>query len=157
MSPKTVAGRIRSSRLILLFAVLPLTPARPVLAQAPVDRAWTVLQSGLADKSTVERAAAVRMLGLLENDPQAPELALKALGDDSPEVRAAAADALGQMKAEVADSRLAGILISDEKEVSVILACARSMISLGDDRACAVYFAVLTGERKSGGGCTTQP
>jgi len=151
MRPKKDVWRIRSSCVILLFAVVPLTPARSVLAQAPVDKAWTVLQSGLADKADEERATAVRTLGLLENDPKAPELALKALGDDSPAVRAAAAGALGQMKAKVADSRLAEILRSDEKDVSVILACARSMIALGDNRAYAVYYAVLTGERKSGG------
>jgi HEAT repeat protein len=136
--------------LAVLFLGLPLIQ-RLALAQAPADKAWTVLQSGLADKSAGERAIAVRMLGLLENDPKASELALKALSDEKPEVRSAAADALGQMNAKLAAPKLAEVVLSDEKEVSVILACARSMIALGDNRGYSVYYAILTGERKSGG------
>jgi HEAT repeat protein len=115
-----------------------------------VDKAWTVLQAGLGDKSTAGRAFAVRALGLLENDPKAPDLALKALSDDKPEVRAAAADALGEMKAISAAPRLGEVIVGDEKDPGVILACARAMIALGDDRGFGVYYAVLTGTRKSG-------
>jgi len=106
----------------------------------------------LADKTTDERAIAVRVPGLLENDPKAQELALKALADDKPEVRAAAAEALGQMNAKSAAPKLEQVILGNEKEVAVILACARSMIQLGDNRGYNVYYAILTGERKSGGG-----
>src|SRR6266702_5787590 len=92
------------------------------MAQAPVDKAWTVLQAGLADKTTEERAIAVRVLGLLANDLKAQDLATKALSDEKPEVRAAAADALGQMKAESAAPKLGQIILSDEKDIGVILA-----------------------------------
>jgi len=122
------------------------------VAQSPVEKSWGVLQTGLADKTTEERAIAVRVLGLLENDPKAQDLALKALADDKPEVRAAAADALGQMNAKSAAPKLEQVILGNEKEVAVILACARSMIQLGDNRGYGVYYAILTGERKSGGG-----
>src|SRR5262249_30623776 len=69
-----------------------------------------------------------------------------------PEVRAAAADALGQMKAKSAAPKLEKIIVGGEKEVSVILACAHSLILLGDNRGYNVYYAILTGERKSGAG-----
>lgn len=46
-----------------------------------------------------KRSKAVRVLGLLPNDPQAEEVALHALKDDKPGVPAAAAQALGDMKA----------------------------------------------------------
>ena len=131
--------------LLVLFVTL------PAPAQTPTDKAWTVLQAGLADKDAGERAIATRMLGLLENDSKALELALKALKDEKPEVRGAAADALGQMNAKAAAPKLAEIILSDEKEVPVILACARSMIALGDNRGYGVYYAILTGEKKSGG------
>jgi HEAT repeat protein len=120
-------------------------------AQSATEKAWTVLQQGTADKTTEERAVAVRMLGLLEGDTKAQDLALKALADPKPEVRAAAADALGQMKATSAASKLADVVLGDEKEPAVVMACARSMIALGDNRGYSVYYAVLTGEKKSGG------
>lgn len=141
---------MQSLSLSLLVSVS-LLAVGPVFAQAPSDKAWTVLHAGLAGKTATERAAAVRVLGLLENDPKAADLALKALGDEKPEVRAAAADALGQMKATSATPRLAEVILSDEKEVVVILACARSMVELGDNRGYGVYYAVLTGTKKSGG------
>ena len=122
------------------------------VAQSPVEKSWGVLQTGLSDKTTDERAIAVRVLGLLENDPKAQDLALKALADDKPEVRAAAADALGQMNAKSTAPKLEQVILGNEKEVAVILACARSMIQLGDNRGYGVYYAILTGERKSGGG-----
>jgi HEAT repeat protein len=120
-------------------------------AQSAVDKARSVLAAGVTDSAVQERALAVRVLGLLENDPTASEMALKALADPKPEVRAAAADALGQMQAKSAAPKLADVIQSDEKEVSVILACARAMIALGDNGGYGVYYAVLTGERKSGG------
>jgi len=141
-----------------LFRFWPMVPLllslllSPAFAQAPVDRAWSVLQTGLTNQGTDQRAIATRVLGLLENDPKASDLALKALSDEKLEVRAAAAEALGQMKARSAAPRLAQIILGDEKDVGVILACARAMVDLGDNRGYGVYYAVLTGERKSGAG-----
>lgn len=123
----------------------------PAHAQAPVDRAWSVLKSGLADKNVENRAAATGVLGLLEDDPEALKLALVALGDERPEVRAAAARALGDMKAKSAEPKLVETL-RGEKEVQVVIAGARSLVALGDPLGYSVYYAVLTGERKSGGG-----
>src|SRR5215813_5308190 len=145
-----IAWKAVPHQLIALFLGLPLMQ-NPAVAQTPAQKAWSVLQTGLADQSAGERAIAVRMLGLLENDPEAPELALKALSDQKPEVRTAAADALGQMNAKGAVPKLAEVILSDEKEVSVILACAHSMIALGDNRGYGVYYAILTGEKKKGG------
>jgi HEAT repeat protein len=123
----------------------------PVSAQAPAEKAWTILQAGLAEKGATQRAAAVRVLGLLEGNAKAEQLALAALGDEKPEVRAAAAEALGQMKAATAAPRLVEVIKSD-KEVVVVMAGARSLIALGDGLGFAVYYAVLTGERKTGEG-----
>jgi HEAT repeat protein len=118
-------------------------------AQDRTEKAWTVLQAGLAEKNDGHRVAAARALGLLENDSKAADLALKALSDQSADVRTAAADALGQMKAKQAAPKLAEI-IDKEQEVSVVLASARSLVALGDPLGYNVYYEVLTGERKSG-------
>ena len=62
-----------SRHLAVLSLVLSFTRGQHAMAQAPADKAWTVLHAGLADKSVEERAVAVRVLGLLENDPHLPQ------------------------------------------------------------------------------------
>ena len=134
--------------MLLMFLAV---QGQPAIAQSPADKAWTVLNAGMTDKDTDLRAVAVRVLGLLENDPKAPELALNALKDSKPEVRIAAADALAQMNATSTAPKLGEVILGDEKEAGVVLACARAMIALGDNRGYAVYYAILTGEKKGGG------
>ena len=90
----------------------------------------------------------------MTNDPQAPLLAMQALGDPKPEVRAAAADALGELKYEPARPKIREILHNNEEDPSLVLACARALLELGDEEAYAVYYAILTGERKSGSSLT---
>jgi HEAT repeat protein len=139
----------RRTRFLLVLSLT--ISAIPMLAQQPAQtKAWDVLNAGLTDKDAGERAVAVRVLGLLPGDAQAQKLALTALKDEKPEVRAAAADTLGQLKAKSAATPLADTILGGEQDVSVILACARSLILLGDARGYNVYYAVLTGERKTG-------
>jgi HEAT repeat protein len=117
-------------------------------AETVVDRAWSTLQSGLAEKGG-DRVIAVRVLGLLENNSKAAEIAISALGDEKPAVQTAAADALAQMQARSAVPRLKEHLKADT-EAAVVIADARALIALGDPDGYAVFYAVLTGEKKSG-------
>jgi HEAT repeat protein len=143
----------RIGTISLLFVLL--TAAQCVFAYDARQHAWTVLHVGLADTtSTGERAIAVRVLGLMNNDPRAPELAMQALDDPKPEVRAAAADALGELKYQAAKAKIKETLHSDEEDPVIVLACARALLDLGDDEGYAVYYAILTGERKSGSSLT---
>ena len=121
-----------------------------VLAQTSGDKPWTTLQAGLAEKGD-NHVIAVRVLGLLDNNAKAVEIATTALGDDKSEVRAAAAAALGQMQATSAVPKLVES-VKAEKDAGVVIAEARALTALGDPLGYAVYYAVLTGERKSGGG-----
>jgi HEAT repeat protein len=114
------------------------------------DRAWSVLYTGLAESNVHKRATAVQVLGLLPDDAKATDAALKALKDDKPEVRAAAAQSLGDMKAKSATGQLYEMF--NDKDAGVIIAAAHSLIALGDKRGYNVYYAVLTGEQKSGQG-----
>jgi HEAT repeat protein len=141
----------RATTFVMLLFAFWVTCLPSVFAQAAVDKAWSAIEAGVTDKGTDDRAASVRILGLIQNNPKAAELALKALQDDKPEVRAAAADAIGQMRAKSAVPKLHEIIKAD-KEPSVVMAGARSLIALGDPDGYAVYYAVLTGEKKSGGG-----
>ncbi len=119
-------------------------------AQSSVDKPWSTLQAGLARKGD-DRIVAIRVLGMLTGNAKAAEIASAALSDEKPEVRAAAAEALGQMQATSALPALKEKL-QTEKEPGVVIAGARALIALGDPLGYAVYYAVLTGEKKSGGG-----
>ncbi len=124
------------------------------VAQTPQESAWSVLNSGLANNSTDKRVKAVRVLGDLSGNKLGEDAALTALKDDKPEVRMAAAQALGDMGDKSAIPQLVEMV--NDTEPSVILAAAHSLIVLGDNRGYNVYYAVLTGERKTGTSLTDQ-
>jgi HEAT repeat protein len=115
------------------------------------EKPWSLLQAGAADKGKDHRTHAIKALGLLPNNVRAIDLATGALSDTSPDVRAAAAEALGHMHAKASVPRLKQVLES-EKDVAVIMAGARALVTLGDDSGYSIYFAILTGEKKSSGG-----
>ncbi len=117
-------------------------------AQTPVERSWSALNAGLGDKSADTRAKAVRALGLITNNAKAQQLAETALQDPKSEVQAAGAEALGQMGAKSSANRLFEAVKS--KDTEVVFAAASALYTLGDPRAYDIYYAVLTGERKSG-------
>ncbi|HMF91003.1 MAG TPA: HEAT repeat domain-containing protein [Candidatus Angelobacter sp.] len=119
-------------------------------AQNSTAKAWQMLESGAAAEKPDDRATAVRVLGLLSGDSRAVKLAEKALQDPDEKVRAAAATALGQMGAKSSDQKLREALKDDD--VGVVMAAAHALHALGDPTAYEVYYAVLTGERKSGEG-----
>ena len=123
--------------------------------QPSVDTAWTVLNTGLEDNSTDMRAKTVRVLGVIDNDQKAEQAALKALqNDQQAAVRAAAAQALGEMGAKGSRDQLHAAF--KDQDPSVIIAAAHSLVQLGDDRGYNVYYAILTGEQKTGTSLTDQ-
>jgi HEAT repeat protein len=108
----------------------------------------------LTNKSWEKRAKAARVLGELTGDKKAEEAAPTALKDDKEDVRGAGAQALGEMGAKSAIPQLVEMI--NDPEPSVILAAAHSLIMLGDNRGYNVYYAVLTGERKTGTSLTDE-
>jgi HEAT repeat protein len=117
----------------------------------PKHRAWDLLQTAAFSKKTADRTNGIRALGLLPNDTHARELAESALQDSNPEVRAAGATALGQMHATESVPKLEQALA--DKKITVVMAAAHSLRELKDEKlAYAVYYDLLTGERKSGDG-----
>jgi HEAT repeat protein len=137
--------------------VLGLAAAISCVAQASTDiespkhKAWDMLlTAGLSPRSS-ERTDGIRALGLLRDTTRARELAESALSDRVPEVRKAAATALGQMHATQSIPKLEHAL--SDPNVPVVMAAAQSLRELKDDKsAYAVYYDLLTGERKSGDG-----
>jgi HEAT repeat protein len=134
----------------LIAAFLSLTPGR-LPAQAPLDQAWSILQAGAADKGSEQRVAAMRVLQLIPDDANAMGMAEKGLQDSDPEVRGAAALSLGAMKSKSAIPLLVAAAKA-EKEGAVMMAEAKALIQLEDERGYEVFYAVLTGQRKSGQG-----
>lgn len=106
-------------------------------------------------KKTIERTNGIRVLGLLRDNERARTLAENALKDPNPLVRAAAATSLGQMHAEESIPKLESALA--DVKIPVVLAAAESLRELNDEKtAYAVYFDLLTGERKSREGLIEQ-
>jgi HEAT repeat protein len=119
-----------------------------VLAQTPVEKAWSTLSGAAKDKSYERRGKAIQALGLITADARARTMAETALGDEREEVRATAADVLGIMRAKESAPKLKAAC--RDKESSVVFAAANALFVVGDKDAYQVYYAVLTGERKSG-------
>jgi len=114
-------------------------------------KAWSLLQTSATSKRTLQRTEAVRALGLLFGNSRAQKMAEDALCDPKPEVRAAAATALGQMHAMSSVPLLENALL--DTKVPVVMAAAHSLRQLKDDKAAyAVYYDLLTGARKTGDG-----
>lgn len=128
----------------------PLNPARAKVPVSPREHAWQILEDACGGDKAGDRATAILVLGLIPNDPKSTRLAQKALGDERPEVRAAAAAALGNMQSRVSIPKLKAAM--EDPDPSVALAAAHSLDLMHDDSAYEVYYAVLNGERKAGKG-----
>jgi HEAT repeat protein len=116
----------------------------------PKREAWAILEEAATGEKPGERAAAIRALGLLPRNARAMRMAEKALKDDKPEVRTAAALALGDMQAKSSIPALKAA--TDDPEPSVALAAGQALSLMHNPAAYDVYFEVLTGERKTGTG-----
>ncbi len=119
-------------------------------SKPPKDQAWDLLKSGLNDDSPEKRATAVRVLSLLTGETRAMTLACDALDNAKPQVRVAAAIALGELHAKAAIPKLEKAL--SDKEPVVVLAVAHSLLTMKDATAYQVYYEILTGERKGSKG-----
>ena len=122
--------------------------AKPPLSAK--EEAWQMLDDACADDKTGAHATAVRVLGLVPNDAKALALAEDGLDSDKPEIRAAAAAALGDMQARTSIPKLRTVL--DDDDPLVALAAANALNAMHDKSADEVYYEVLTRQRKAGKG-----
>jgi HEAT repeat protein len=139
--------RLYSTAICTLLSVLTLPGSFAVTGK---EKAWAMFEAAAKSKGPAERAIGIRALGLLHDDAHARELAESALEDPKPEVRVAAATALGQMQSKQSIPKLQKLLSDDKLEV--VMAAAHSLRDLKDNTsAYAVYYDVLSGGRKSDG------
>ncbi|HKF23384.1 MAG TPA: HEAT repeat domain-containing protein [Candidatus Angelobacter sp.] len=132
----------------------PATQEPKPAAQNPKAKAWQMIEDAVASEDTDKRVIAIRVLGLLKGDSRAIEMSEKALKDKNENVRAAGATALGELEAKGSIPKLHEAL--KDNDVGVVMAAAHALHAMGDPAAYEVYYAVLTGERKSGAGLLEQ-
>lgn len=136
--------------LLSLNSLIALTCVPAAFAVSGQQKAWAMFEAAAKSNNAAQRSVGIRALGLLRDNVRARKLAETALGDDRPEVRAAAATALGQMHATESIPKLQKLLKDDR--ISVVMAAAHSLRDLKDNTsAYSVYYDVLTGERKGDG------
>ena len=139
----------------LLLAVawmgVPASAETPTAAptSASAEKAWTMLDSGVADKSKDKRVRALSALAIVGADPKAVQEAENALQDKEPEVRAAAARALGEMPSTASIPKL--VEASHDKDLLVAVSASSALLAMKDKTGYEVFYAVLNGERKANG------
>lgn len=131
---------------VWLLTALALTVS--LSAQTSEERSWKILKDGLANEKAEPRAKAADALGLLRKNDRARQMAEAALSDSDPDVRAEAATALGEIGLEASAPKLKNALT--DKETVVVFSAAGALYKMKDPIGYNVYYAVLTGERKSG-------
>jgi HEAT repeat protein len=77
-------------------SIAALTNCRSAFAQDKREQAWEILRANVTETDTAKRTTAVRVLGLLQGEPEALEMGQEALDDEKPELRTGAANGLGQ-------------------------------------------------------------
>jgi len=125
-----------------------MTYAACLQAQTPVDKAWKILSDGAEDKSYEKRTKVMHALAFIPGDAKAQATAETALKDSHEEVRAAAAEALGGMGAKGSAPKLKAAI--NDQATSVVFAAANALFVIGDPDAYRVYYAVVTGQKKTG-------
>ncbi len=135
-------------RVVIISLVL--SAASAALAQNPQQLAWSTLQSGATDKDSQQRVTAITALAVISNDPKAVTMAEPALKDQIADVRAAAAVTLGTLKATSSIPQL--IEAIKDPEGNVVMAAAKALVDMHNEDGYDVYYAVATGEMKSGAG-----
>ena len=124
-------------------------------AERPTDQAWDILQSTATNEHVPKRVSAMQVLQLLPGNARAVAMAEQGLVDKKPEVRAAAAVALGLMKSKAAVPIILAH-INGEKDGDVVLAEAKALVELGEDKGYEVYYAVVSHTWKNGQGLVAQ-
>lgn len=114
------------------------------------EKSWQILQSGLHNKRVAQRMEAVKALSLLTGNHQALRFALRAMRDNNPKVRGAAAATLAELHATVAVPALRAAI--SDKDPRVMLAAAHALFILKDPMAYEIYYAILMGDKKTSEG-----
>jgi HEAT repeat protein len=126
-----------------------LTPLAAAEQSTTID-AWDVLDAVLQDKSADKRAQAVSALGLMSGNGKAVDKAENALNDADPKVVRAAIAALGEMNSKASLPKIKALV--SRADGKTVIAAAAFLKKFNDPEGYEIYYEVLTGKRKDGGG-----
>jgi HEAT repeat protein len=138
-----------SPHLVRMFFIL-LFGCRLLPSAESTNKAWNILQAGAHDKSVEKRAQAVSALGLIAADATAVETAEHALQDSKSDVRRAAVTALGDMGSKASLPKIRVLL--EHADAKTVVPIAAVLKKFDDPKGYEIYYEILTGERKAGGG-----
>ena len=141
---------LRNRFLAALFASLALAAVAAAQTQTPQQLAWSILQAAATGTNTQQRVSAVTALAMINADPKAVTMAKQALQDQNADVRAAAAATLGTLKARSSIVALQNAL--KDSDPAVIMSAAKSLVEMSNEDGFDTYYAVATGQQKSGQG-----
>lgn len=127
-----------------------LTEPSRVQVEIAQAHAWQLLTNAYKSKKASDRAESLNALSMLPDNARAFDMIEAALSDRAPEVRAQAANVLGQMNATRSIPKIKPLL--KDKSPDVAFAAARALSQLGDPSGRDVLIEVLTGERHVSGG-----
>lgn len=113
-------------------------------------KAWDILKTGVADPNTTKRQQAISSLAIVTDSPRAAQLAEHALQDPQASVRRAAVIALGGMGSKSSLPKIKDLLPS--ANAGTVVAIAAVLKQFNDPLGYSIYYEILTGQRKSGGG-----
>lgn len=117
------------------------------------DSAFATLETALNGSNFDHKLQALAAIGTIPgNDERAVKMAVEALHSKDAQIRAAAADALGEMKATSAAPELKAAF-NDTGEVA--FAAAKALVNMGDPAGREVLVAVIAGDRKDEPGMVT--
>jgi HEAT repeat protein len=126
---------LRSSLFVLSCLSAAASLGGTATAQVQVEKAWKILDAATSDSNTEKRMNSISTLGLITHNPHTQQIALHALeNDEKPEVRASAANALGDMGATATIPQLTKAVKTD-KDAGVVLAAAHSLLMLKQQSA----------------------
>jgi len=137
-----------SAAVTLLGPTMPCAIQRQATNQNLRKLSWDMLWKGAHSSDAGRRSAAIQALGLLDPTPAVVRLAEGVLQDREAGVRMAAATALGEMHSTSSIPALKKAL--SDGDITVALAAARSLLLLKQKSGYSVFYAVLTGRKKSG-------
>jgi HEAT repeats len=141
---------LRKRFLAALLTSVVLAGVATAQTQSPQQLAWSILQGGVGSTNTQQRVSAVTALAMISADPKAVTMAEQALQDPNADVRAAAATTLGALKAQSSIPALQQAL--KDTAPNVIMAAAKSLVEMNNEDGFDTYYAVATGQMKSGQG-----
>jgi HEAT repeat protein len=114
------------------------------------DKAWAILEAGARDQSAEKRTEAVSALGIITRNQRAIQAAEHALEDPKSDVRQAAVAALGEMDSKASLGKIKALL--GHSDAKTVLTIAAVLTNFNDPQGYEIYYQILTGKRKAGGG-----